>query len=167
MGILVTGTEVFQDLVKDSFTTIIRTKLERLGCKEFQSVIVPDDTMEISRGIKKLLDSGIDLLVTTGGLSVDPDDVTRQGLTEAGADDMLYGAPVLPGAMTLLAHIGDVQIIGVSAGALYFKTTCFDLLVPRLLAGLGITRHDLARLSHGGLCLECERCTFPQCPFGR
>jgi formylmethanofuran dehydrogenase subunit E len=123
--------------------------------------------MEISRGIKKLLDSGIDLLVTTGGLSVDPDDVTRQGLIEAGAVDMLYGAPVLPGAMTLLAHVGDVQVIGVPAGALYFKTTSFDLLAPRLLAGIAITRHDLARLSHGGFCLECERCTFPKCPFGR
>ena len=167
VGILVTGTEVFQGLVKDSFTTIIRTKLERLGCKEFQSVIVPDDRMEISRGIKKLLDSGIDLLVTTGGLSVDPDDVTRQGLKDAGAVDILYGAPVLPGAMTLLAHIGDVQVIGVPAGALYFKTTSFDLLAPRLLAGLTVTRRDLARLSHGGLCLECERCTFPKCPFGR
>ena len=167
VGILVTGTEVFQGLVKDSFTTIIRTKLEKLGCQEFQSVIVPDDRMEISRGIKKLLDSNIDLLVTTGGLSVDPDDLTRQGLIEAGAVDILYGAPVLPGAMTLLASIGAVQVIGVPAGALYYETTSFDLLVPRLLAGLTITRHDLARLSHGAFCLECKKCTFPQCPFGR
>ena len=167
VGILVTGAEVFQGLVKDGFTTIIRTKLEKLGCKEFKSVIVPDDRMEISLGIKKLLDSGIDLLVTTGGLSVDPDDVTRQGLVEAGATDILYGAPILPGAMTLLAHIGDVQVIGVPAGALYFKYTSFDLLAPRLLAGLTITRRDLARLSHGAFCLDCELCTFPNCPFGR
>jgi formylmethanofuran dehydrogenase subunit E len=87
---------------------------------------------------------------------------------DAGATDMLYGAPILPGAMTLLAHIGGVQVMGVPACALFFKTTSFDLLLPRLLAGLKITRRDLARLANGAFCLECKVCTFPQkCPFGK
>ena len=89
-----------------------------------------------AEAVRELLDCGIDLLVTTAGLSVDPDDVTRQGLVDAGATEMLYGAPILPGAMTLLAQIGPVQVMGVPACALYFKTTSFDLLLPRLLAGL-------------------------------
>jgi formylmethanofuran dehydrogenase subunit E len=106
------------------------------------------------------------LIITTAGLSVDPDDVTRQGLVDAGATNMLYGATILPGAMTLIARIGTVQVMGVPACALYFKTTSLDLLLPRMLANLEITRRDLARLSHGAFCLACKTCTFPKCPFG-
>ena len=167
VGILVTGTEVYKGLVKDGFTPLIREKLERLGADTFHSRIVPDDRDTIAEITKELLHEGIDLLVTTGGLSVDPDDVTRAGLEDAGATDVLYGAPILPGAMTLLSHIDDVQVIGVPAGALYFKTTSFDLLIPRLLAGLTISRHDLARMSTGGFCLDCPTCLYPLCPFGK
>jgi len=167
VGILVTGTEVYEGLIEDGFDPLIREKLKRLGASVFFSRIVPDDRKAIAEAIKELIDEGIDLLVTTGGLSVDPDDVTRAGLEDAGATDVLYGAPILPGAMTLLARIGDVQVIGVPAAALYFKTTSFDLLVPRLLAGLSISRNDLARMSSGAFCLECPKCTFPLCPFGR
>ena len=168
VGILVTGTEVFMGLVEDKFVPIISTKVEKFGGQVLKSLIVPDDRRAIGQGVQELLDCGIDLLVTTAGLSVDPDDVTRQGLVDAGATDMLYGAPILPGAMTLLAHIGPVQVMGVPACALYFKTTSFDLLLPRLLAGLEITRRDLARLANGAFCLDCKVCTFPQkCPFGK
>ena len=136
VGILVTGTEVFMGLVEDKFVPIITTKVEKFGGQVLKSLIVPDDRRAIGEGVQDLLNCGIDLLVTTAGLSVDPDDVTRQGLVDAGATDILYGAPILPGAMTLLAHIGPVQVMGVPACALYFKTTSFDLLLPRLLAGL-------------------------------
>ncbi|MBN1613742.1 MAG: trehalose-binding protein [Deltaproteobacteria bacterium] len=167
VGILVTGTEVYEGLVEDGFIPLIRSKLERLGSHDFHSRVVPDDRQAIAGAIGELIEEKIDLLVTTGGLSVDPDDVTRTGLEDAGATDMLYGAPILPGAMTLLARIGDLQVIGVPAGALYFETTSFDLLIPRLLAGLSISRYDLARMSSGAFCLECPTCTFPLCPFGR
>ncbi len=166
VGILVTGSEVFQGLVKDKFIPIIGAKVEAFKCRVVKAVIVPDDRMAIADGVKDLLREGTDLLVTTAGLSVDPDDVTRHGLVDAGATDMLYGAPVLPGAMTLLARIGSVQVLGVPACALYFKTTSFDLLFPRLLAGREIDRRDLAKLGHGSYCLECKTCTFPKCPFG-
>jgi len=167
-GILVTGTEVFMGLVEDRFVPIITTKVEKFRGQVMKSLIVPDDRRAIGQGVKELLDYGIDLLVTTAGLAVDPDDVTRQGLVDAGATDLLYGAPIIPGAMTLLARIGAVQVMGVPACALYFKTTSFDLLLPRLLAGLNITRRDLARLANGAFCLECKVCTFPQkCPFGK
>ena len=166
VGILVTGSEVFQGLVEDKFAPIITAKVEKLGCSVVNSLIVPDDRSAIVQGLRQLMESGADLLVTTAGLSVDPDDVTRQGLIDAGATDILYGAPVVPGAMMLLARIGNVQVMGVPACALYFKTTGFDLLLPRMLAGLKTTRRDLARLGHGAFCLGCKACTFPKCPFG-
>lgn len=166
-GILVTGTEVFQGLVQDKFVPIISAKLEHYGCEVIQSRIVPDDRKIICQAIGEFLAAGIDLLVTTAGLSVDPDDVTRQGLLDAGAADMIYGMSVIPGAMTLLAHIGQVQVIGVPACALYFKTTGFDLLLPRLLANVVPTREELALLGHGAFCLECDECRFPRCTFGR
>jgi len=154
-------------LVEDRFISIIQNKVEKFGCEVVKSLIVPDDRRDISTGIQELLEAGADLVVTTAGLSVDPDDVTRQGLVDAGAEDLIYGAPILPGAMTLLARIGPVRVIGVPACALYFKRTSFDLILPRLLAGLEISRRDLARLGHGALCLECQTCSFPKCPFGR
>ena len=168
VGALVTGTEVFMGLVEDKFVPIITAKVENYGGQVVKSLIVPDDRRAIREAVKELLNCGIDLLVTTAGLAVDPDDVTRQGLVDAGATDLLYGAPILPGAMTLLAKIGEVQVMGVPACALYFKTTGFDLLLPRLLAGLAITREDLARMGHGAFCIDCKVCTFHQkCPFGK
>lgn len=167
VGVLVTGTEVFQGLIRDKFVPIITSKVEKYGCGVVRSLIVPDDRSAIADGIgQMILQSGVDLIITTAGLSVDPDDVTRQGLVDAGVTNMLYGAPILPGAMTLIARIGTVQVMGVPACALYFKTTSLDLLLPRMLANLEITRRDLARLSHGAFCLACKTCTFPKCPFG-
>ena len=167
VGILVTGTEVFRGLVEDRFIPIISNKVKKYKCEVVKALIVPDDRQAICTGIEEILDAEVDLIVTTAGLSVDPDDVTRQALVDAGAVDMLYGTPILPGAMTLLAHIGAVQVIGVPACALYFKTTSFDLLLPRLLAGIPITRRDLARMGHRAFCLACKTCTFPKCPFGK
>jgi formylmethanofuran dehydrogenase subunit E len=167
IGILVTGTEIFRGLVKDSFIPIIHSKVASYGCEVLESRIVPDDRKDICQGVKQILKCGVDLLVTTAGLSVDPDDVTRQGLIDAGCSDLLYGAPILPGAMTLLAKIDNVQVIGVPACGLYHKTTSFDVLLPRLLAGMTITRNDLAALGHGAFCQNCQMCTFPKCSFGR
>lgn len=167
VGILVTGTEIFQGLVEDKFIPVIRAKVEKLDGQVVRAIIAPDDRSTIRGAIEELIAAGVDLIVTTAGLSVDPDDVTRQGLMDAGAEEMLYGAPILPGAMTLLARIGNIQVIGVPACALFHKTTSFDLLLPRLLAGLSIRRSDLAKMGHGALCLECKSCTFPKCPFGK
>ncbi|MEW5773898.1 MAG: FmdE family protein [Thermodesulfobacteriota bacterium] len=166
-GILVTGDEVFKGLVKDGFGPLVTSKLAALGSETLAVRVVPDDRSAIADATEELLVMGADLLVTTAGLSVDPDDVTRQGLLDAGAQDLLYGAPILPGAMTLLARIGKAQVLGVPACALFFKTTSLDLLLPRLLAGVPIRRRDLARMGHGAMCQECKTCTYPKCPFGR
>lgn len=167
VGVLVTGTEIFRGLIKDSFIPIIASKLAPYGCEIVDSMIVPDDRMAIRDGIVQLITSGADLIVTTAGLSVDPDDVTRLGLIDAGCTDMIYGAPILPGAMTLLGKIGNVQVIGVPACGLYHKITSFDLLLPRLLANQTLSRTDLAAYGHGGFCQDCKTCTFPHCAFGK
>jgi len=166
IGILITGTEVVQGQIKDKFEMIVRAKVKKLGCCVIGALIVPDDRKSIADGVLKLINQEAALIITTAGLSVDPDDVTRQGLADAGVEDILYGAPVLPGAMSLLARRGSVRVIGVPACALYYKTTAFDLLLPRVLAGVKITRLDLARMGHGAFCLGCKVCKYPRCPFG-
>jgi formylmethanofuran dehydrogenase subunit E len=167
VGVLVTGTEVFQGLIEDRFAPIIRAKAEALGSAIIGAEVTPDDRLAIADGVRRLLGLGADLIVTTAGLSVDPDDVTRGGLDDAGLTDTLYGAPLLPGAMTLVGRIGDVQVLGVPACALFFKTTSLDVILPRLLAGVRLTRRDLARLAEGGLCLQCNTCTYPKCTFAK
>lgn len=166
-GILVTGTEVFKGLIEDKFEPVISGKLKALGSEVLRTIVVPDEREAVSRSVRALLDEGCDLIVTTAGLSVDPDDVTRQGIMDAGAEDICYGAPILPGAMTLVARIGTAQVLGVPACALFHKTTSLDLILPRLLAGQTPDRRMMAQFGHGGLCMECKTCTFPKCPFGK
>lgn len=167
VGILVTGTEIVRGLVQDRFIPTISAKIAKFKCSLVDTVIVADNQLEIASKTKALIESGCNLIITTAGLSVDPDDVTRKGLMDAGAKDILYGAPILPGAMTLVARIGPVQLIGVPACALFHQTTSFDLLLPRLLAGLAITREDLAALGHGAYCWNCKTCAYPKCTFGK
>ncbi len=171
MGILVTGTEVFNGLIEDKFIPIMRDKARQYGCEVICTSIVPDDKEKIVENVRRMQSAGIDLLVTTGGMSVDPGDVTRPALQEAGLTDMLYGMPVLPGAMAMVGSIKtperDIQVMGVPACALFFKNTVFDLLIPRLLAGRRITRRELARMGEGGYCLSCSVCTYPKCSFGK
>ncbi|MBU1230324.1 MAG: trehalose-binding protein [Proteobacteria bacterium] len=166
IGILVTGTEVFQGLIEDKFAPVITKKALALGSSVIRTLFAPDNAAQISDCVRALLVAGSDVVITTAGMSVDPDDVTRSGLIEAGATDLLYGAPMLPGTMLLVGRIGTVRLIGVPACALFFQTTSLDIVLPRVLAGLEITRNDLARLGHGGMCMECKSCTFPKCPFG-
>ena len=149
----------------------MRDKARQYGCDILRTVIVPDDRQKIAAEVQRMKDAGVDLLVTTGGMSVDPGDVTRPALLDAGLTDMLYGMPVLPGAMAMVGRIespsGDIQVMGVPACALFFKNTVFDLILPRLLAGRRITRGELARLGEGGYCMACSVCTYPKCGFGK
>lgn len=166
IGLLITGTEVFQGLIEDKFEPIIKKKAASFGCEVIQTIKAPDDSQAIRQGAEDLLAGGIDLLITTAGLSVDPDDVTRQALIEAGARDLLYSVPVLPGSLLLLGRIGKARLMGVPACALYFSRTSFDLIFPRVLAGCEFARSDLAKLGSGGLCLQCKTCSYPHCAWG-
>ena len=166
-GIVITGNEVYGGLITDKFAPILRKKLEILGCSIKKFLFAPDNKTRIIECIKELLQKGVGLILVAGGMSVDPDDISRVAISEAGAEDVVYGTSVLPGAMFLYGHIGAVPILGIPACVLYYKATVLDILLPRVLAGEMITREDLAGLAHGGLCLNCNKCHYPVCPFGK
>jgi hypothetical protein len=166
-GLLITGNEVFHGLIEDRFAPILTEKVTARGGLVSGTAFVPDDADIISQAIHSHLDQGCDLLLLSGGMSVDPDDVTRLGILAAGATEMHYGAAVLPGAMFLVAYIGDVPLLGVPACGLYHRITALDLILPRILAGERIGKAQLAFLGHGGLCKDCPECVYPGCLFGK
>ena len=165
--LIITGNEVYKGLIKDKFQAIVQKKASALGASVEETVILPDDEALISRQIQNYLEKKTDLIITTGGMSVDPDDVTRAGIENSGFEQTFYSSAVLPGAMFLLGYHERTSIMGVPACGLYHRTTIFDLILPRLLAGEKPTQRDLAKLSHGGLCLNCKTCRFPACSFGK
>jgi hypothetical protein len=167
VGVLITGNEVFYGRIQDRFEPIIRKKVEEFNGTVLDVVFLPDDDDRIGAAALDLITRGAEVLITTGGMSVDPDDRTRFALLKAGGRNMLYGAPVLPGNMFMIVHLNDVPVLGVPAGGLFAAATVFDLIYPRVLAGEEITRKDIASLGHGGLCLKCEPCRYPSCPFGK
>ena len=166
-GVLITGNEVYSGLIEDKFAPIIKKKLDSYACSMDEPVFSPDDKTQLLEKLQHILAGGAELLIVAGGMSVDPDDITRVAIAEAGAEDVVYGTPVLPGAMFLYGRFGQVPVLGLPACVLFYRTTVFDLILPRVLAGEQITRRDMAALAHGGLCLNCERCRFPICPFGK
>lgn len=167
VGLVITGNEVFHGIIEDRFVPVLSEKVNGLGSKVHCIDFAPDNAEEISRIIRNQLEKGCNLILLSGGMSVDPDDVTRQGILMAGAGEMHYGAAVLPGAMFLMAYIGETPLLGVPACGLYHRTTILDLVLPRVLAGEKIGRKDLALLGHGGLCRDCGECTYPHCSFGK
>jgi len=166
-GLIITGNEVFHGRIKDAFEPVLRKKLEKLGSEVVAVRFAPDNIETIAAEIKACLDAGADLIITSGGMSVDPDDVTRLGIARAGAKDIVYGSPVLPGAMFLVGYIGEVPVLGLPACGMFHRITIFDLILPRVLCGEKITRQDIARLGHGGLCRLCKTCNYPICGFGK
>ncbi len=166
-GVVITGNEVYYGRIKDAFSPIIKNKIEAIGGELIGVYYVPDDESFIEARLRELVNAGADLLITTGGMSVDPDDVTRFAIRNLGVEDITYGSAVLPGAMFLVAYIGDIPILGIPACGMYAKTTIFDLVLPRVLAAEKIGRRELAELGHGGLCMRCETCNYPVCPFGK
>jgi len=189
VGIVITGNEVYHGRVKDAFASIIKKKMHEVNGTITGMYYAPDDEMVIGARLKQLMDLGADLLITTGGMSVDPDDVTRFAIKRLGAKEIVYGSAVLPGAMFLVAYVEKSQgalsieqkrkvmhcqtpsalipVLGIPACGMYHKTTIFDLILPRILSGEVIGRGELAELGHGGLCLNCQKCRYPVCPFGK
>jgi molybdopterin biosynthesis enzyme len=167
VGVVVTGSEFYQGRTPDGFEEFVGVKLKAYNCEIIRKEIVPDKVSVIARAIKTMMDSGCDLIMATGGLSIDPDDVTRKGIRRAGAKIIFYGTPVLPGAMFLYALLKDIPILGLPACVFYHKITLFDLILPLILAGEKPTRKEIAAMGHGGLCRNCPECRFPVCPFGR
>jgi hypothetical protein len=166
-GLVITGNEVYHGLIQDRFAPVLTQKVASLGSAVAALDFAPDDAEAIARVIRAHLERGCDLLLLSGGMSVDPDDVTRHGIRLAGATEMHYGAATLPGAMFLVAYLGEVPLLGVPACALHHRITALDLVLPRILAGERIGKAELAFLGHGGLCRDCPECTYPRCSFGK
>lgn len=167
VGIVTTGGEVYAGRVADEFGPVLREKLEGLGSRVTRQILVPDDLARIAGAIREHLAEGAEMILATGGMSVDPDDLTPAAIRAAGGHVELYGAPVLPGSMFMLARIGGVPVLGLPGCVMYHRTTIVDLVLPRILAGEEVRRADVVRLGHGGLCLECHPCRFPDCAFGK
>jgi hypothetical protein len=166
-GLVITGNEVYNGLIEDRFAPVLSEKIEMLGSEVKGIAFAPDNEEKINSAIQAHLNNGCDLLLLSGGMSVDPDDITRMAIRRAGAKEIQYGAAVLPGAMFLTAYIGDIPLLGVPACGLHHRTTVLDLVLPRILAGDKIGKKELAFMGHGGLCKDCKECVYPHCPFGK
>ncbi|MGN1182758.1 MAG: molybdopterin-binding protein [Faecalibacillus sp.] len=172
VGIITTGNEVYYGRIKDTFTPVIEEKLSEFDNEIIDHVILNDDDQKVTQSIQNMIKKDVDIVICTGGMSVDPDDKTPLAIKNTGAHIVSYGSPVLPGAMFLLAYFHKengktVTIMGLPGCVMYAKRTIFDLILPRVMADDEITSQELAALGEGGLCLNCHHCIFPLCGFGK
>ncbi len=167
VGVVVTGSEFFKGRTKDRFDDRVGEKIVAFGSRVAKKLVVSDDIQQIAQALIQLHKDPVDLILVTGGLSVDPDDVTRAGIKKAGAKIIFYGTPVLPGAMFLYGTLGERPVLGLPACVFHHDATLFDILFPRILAGEVLTRKEISLLGHGGFCMNCDACRFPVCPFGK
>lgn len=168
-GIVSTGNEVFYGRIKDEFTPVVKDKLEEYGA-EVAGIRMSDDNNEnIEKCIRAFIDEGCDMVVCTGGMSVDPDDRTPLAIRNVCGSAVTYGAPVLPGAMFMLAYCGErnIPVMGLPGCVMYARRTIFDIVLPRIMTGEILKKKDFDMLGEGGLCLGCDVCTFPNCGFGK
>ena len=166
-GMVVTGSEVAEKIIEDKFSPVVENKLSKFGVKLIDKVYSGDDKEKIIAGIKTLKDKGAELICCTGGMSVDPDDMTPSAIIDSGAKVITYGAPFLPGAMMLLGYFDDdTPIIGLPGCVMYAASTVFDVLLPKILAKIKWSREEIVEMGYGGLCRQCKTCHFPNCAFG-
>ena len=168
-AIITTGNEVFYGRIRDTFTPVVEEKLREYGAQIADKMVTDDDNEKIEAAIRKALAAGCDLILCTGGMSVDPDDRTPLAIRNVCGSVVTYGAPVLPGAMFMLAYYGEdsVPVLGLPGCVMYAKRTVFDLILPRVMAGDPVTREEIDRLGEGGYCLGCQECHFPNRGFGK
>ena len=184
-GIIATGSEVYRGRIEDKFTPVVKQKLEECGIEVMGNILCDDDAEMTTGAINDWIEKGADMVVCTGGMSVDPDDRTPLAIRNASDEVVTYGAPVLPGAMFMLAYKkreagnaaetsaseaasgAEIPIMGLPGCVMYSKRTIFDLVLPRIVAGEHLSVEDFSVLGEGGLCLNCEVCTYPNCGFGK
>ncbi len=167
-AIITTGSEVAKGRIPDNFTPVVAEKLAAYGVEVRRRRTPGDGVEDIAREVLAARDAGVDMILCTGGMSVDPDDSTPSAIRAAGVDIAAYGAPVLPGAMFLLGYFENgVPVMGLPGCVMYAEATVFDLVLPRIVAGSPVTRADLTSMGEGGLCLGCKPCRYPMCPFGK
>ncbi len=167
-GVVTTGSEVYKGLIQDTFTPVIVEKLKAYGITMTEHAVVSDDKDMTARAIADMREKKVDLILCTGGMSVDPDDNTPGAIKDSGAKIVTYGAPVLPGAMFLLGYYDDgTPVMGLPGCVMYAGATVFDLVLPKVAAGVPVSKAEIARMGNGGLCLGCPSCHYPLCSFGK
>lgn len=167
IGMVTTGSEIYHGRIEDRFGPVIREKFDGLNGSVTRQIFTSDDVDMTVGAIRELVDEGADMIVVTGGMSVDPDDQTPAAIRATGARVETYGSPVFPGAMFMLAYLGDIPVVGLPGCVMYYKATIFELIIPRLVAGEKVVRQDIVELGHGGFCENCPECHYPACPFGK
>ena len=166
-AIITTGSEVFRGRIEDRFTPVLIEKLSAYRISVTEHLTVDDGIDHITNAVNAVKGRA-DMILCTGGMSVDPDDNTPGAIRRSGAKIVTYGAPVLPGAMFLLGYYDDgTPVMGLPGCVMYAKATIFDLVLPRIAAGVKLNKTDFVMYGEGGLCLNCEKCTYPHCPFGK
>lgn len=167
VGIITTGNEVFYGRIEDKFGPVILEKLKPYNSEIIGQALCPDDKEIIKEKAREFLDKGATMIIFTGGMSVDPDDMTPTSIIELGGELISYGAPVLPGSMFLLSYLGDIPMMGLPGCVMFAKKTVFDLVLGRVMTGEKLTKADIMRYATGGLCQSCEVCHYPNCTFGK
>jgi molybdenum cofactor synthesis domain-containing protein len=167
IGVVITGNEIFKGRIKDRFDDRVGKKIIHFGSRIVRKEVVPDDVHQISGALLSLNNDSFDLILVTGGLSVDPDDITREAIRKAGTRIIFYGTPILPGAMFLYGMLGEKPVLGLPACVFHHNATLFDVIFPRILAGEVLNKREISLLGHGGFCQNCDPCHFPICPFGK
>lgn len=166
IGVIITGSEVYSGRIKDKFEPVVRAKMKHYPAEILGVTICDDDLSMITDAARNYIEMGADFLIFTGGMSVDPDDLTPTAIRQLGADIISHGVPSQPGNMTLVAYLNDIAILGVPGAAISLPTTVFDVLLPQIFTGDKLTKEDLIRLGEGGLCQLCKTCHYPNCTFG-
>ncbi len=166
IGIVTTGSEVKEGRITDKFGPVLRDKARETNSEVIGQIFTGDEKEEIVKAIQYYIEQEVDLIEVTGGMSVDPDDMTPSAIKSLGGEFVTYGAPVLPGAMFLLSYVKGIPVVGLPGCVMYVKRSIFDLVVPRILTGERLTREDFIHLAYGGQCVNCPVCTYPDCGFG-
>ena len=167
-AIIATGSEVFTGRIKDTFTPVVESKLSEFGADIIFKTVSEDKTEPICSAIDEASARGADIICVTGGMSVDPDDLTPAAIKSKCDEVVTYGAPVLPGAMFMLGYKDNgTAIMGLPGCVMFAGRTIFDLVLPRIFAGQKVTPDEICALGEGGLCLKCPTCIYPNCGFGK
>ena len=167
VGVIITGSEVYHGRIQDKFEPVVRSRMKQYPSEIMGITFCDDDLHMIVDAAQAFLEKGADFLIFTGGMSVDPDDLTPSAIRQLGADIVTYGIPAQPGNMTLVAYLGSIPILGVPGAAIKLPTTIFDVLLPQVFAGERISKEELVNIADGGLCQMCKTCHWPNCSFGR
>ena len=122
IGLITTGSEIFYGKIKDKSREVLSEKLGNYNIHDIEQVFVPDEKEKIKERIMEF-EKKKDVIMCTGGMSIDPDDITPSAIRECGGELIAYGTPVLPGSMFLLAYKGDKVLMGLPGGVIFSPKT--------------------------------------------